>query len=843
MAATNVQAFSGDVEISSNLTAASSKFSLDTNGTLKQVGVGANNNYIKLMKYFASASNWKIATGSYTTSSWQWLSIRAKMTRLDQDVETIQFNYFGNNGASRVRDSIVIGGGTADTQANEIKVYNRTSNSTYEIYLQIDSATSVEVEITHKGSTIDDDYSTVATANNGAIDETGLTKIYDSGTTTDLRLTGGNVGIGKTNPGSKLDVEGVLVAKDTAETQTLVIMAGDLGGGTNSNEYSPGHSHLGAVQIISEPANAGFSSMCVISKDRENNTTKNASIGFFTSDTSGTSKYVGKIGFWPEDANSINGQFRIYTGSGGGSGAGYTFPLQTMVVNSGGNVGIGEANPTYRLDVLGGTTRIRSSTTGGGYFELGGQETNPTTRLESVIYTAGTYINTPGSGAKYAKNVRFQPGSMYGGAMWATAGYGEPTLYGGDAVIYAGDVNASGNNGTGAGQYYGGNMYIGAGLAFAGAAQGSSARTYNGNIYFQTGTSYTFSSTDLSRYTRMTILTNGNVGIGSNNPNAPLDVHSTITGDIDVDDTWDGYLLTWSGVSQFDNYATNNVAVTADNNAGAIVAHVFLAGFSINFLSDRRIKKDIKEIDDESALEKFRLLKPSKYKYIEPLLSGRTDKEVYGYIAQEVAEVLPEAVTICDSDEKTNQGHIPNIMSMCRIESQSISYDAYDILDAEQKSEYIETGNTYTRHVVTITETVDLDTFSVIDSTPRYKISNQTKTTGAFEKRSDGEYHPLIFYSKNLQTIRANIVRVIDDSSFVVGENLLDVHKFKNDKLLLYGQKPNDFHRLNKDAIFTLATAALQEVDRQLQAEKAKVASLETQLTSVLARLDALEGA
>jgi len=200
MAATNVQAFSGDVEISSNLTAASSKFSLDTNGTLKQIGAGLNNNYIKLMKYFPSGSNWKIATGSYAVGGFQWLSIRAKMTRLDVDVEIIQFNYFGSGGISRVRDSIVIGGGGSATQPNEIKVYNKESNSTYEIYLQIDSATSVEVEITHRDSTIDDDYSTVATENNGAIDETGLTKIYDSGTTTDLRLRSGNVGIGTTDP-------------------------------------------------------------------------------------------------------------------------------------------------------------------------------------------------------------------------------------------------------------------------------------------------------------------------------------------------------------------------------------------------------------------------------------------------------------------------------------------------------------------------------------------------------------------------------------------------------------------------------------------------------------------
>lgn len=37
--------------------------------------------------------------------------------------------------------------------------------------------------------------------------------------------------------------------------------------------------------------------------------------------------------------------------------------------------------------------------------------------------------------------------------------------------------------------------------------------------------------------------------------------------------------------------------------------------------------------------------------------------------------------------------------------------------------------------------------------------------------------------------------------------------------------------------------AILQEVDRQQQADKARIAELETQLASVLARLDALESA
>jgi hypothetical protein len=59
-------------------------------------------------------------------------------------------------------------------------------------------------------------------------------------------------------------------------------------------------------------------------------------------------------------------------------------------------------------------------------------------------------------------------------------------------------------------------------------------------------------------------------------------------------------------------------------------------------------------------------------------------------------------------------------------------------------------------------------------------------------------------------------------------------------KIFVYGQEVNDFHTLNKDAIWTVSTAALQEVDRQLQAEKQKVLVLQDALTSVLAKVDTL---
>ena len=51
--------------------------------------------------------------------------------------------------------------------------------------------------------------------------------------------------------------------------------------------------------------------------------------------------------------------------------------------------------------------------------------------------------------------------------------------------------------------------------------------------------------------------------------------------------------------------------------------------------------------------------------------------------------------------------------------------------------------------------------------------------------------------------------------------------------IVVKGQVVDDFKILNKDYLWTIATSALQEVDRQLQAEKNKVASLEARISAL----------
>ena len=98
---------------------------------------------------------------------------------------------------------------------------------------------------------------------------------------------------------------------------------------------------------------------------------------------------------------------------------------------------------------------------------------------------------------------------------------------------------------------------------------------------------------------------------------------------------WDGH-----------NWRNNNdVTVMFLNSGGDLYCGRF-----INW-SDTRIKKDIVDISDTEALDKILLIEPKKYKYIDEV--GKGTNEVIGFIAQQIKEVIPEAVSL-------GEGTLPN---------------------------------------------------------------------------------------------------------------------------------------------------------------------------------------
>ena len=114
------------------------------------------------------------------------------------------------------------------------------------------------------------------------------------------------------------------------------------------------------------------------------------------------------------------------------------------------------------------------------------------------------------------------------------------------------------------------------------------------------------------------------------------------------------------------------------------------------------------------------------------------------------------------------------------------------------------------------------------------------------------DYKIQIYDDKNNKYI-CSVINIIDSKKIIIKcekEYIFStIEEYKN-KVFIFGQEVNDFHNLDKDVIFTVATAALQEVDRQQQADKARIAELETTVASqqslindILERLKTLERA
>jgi len=125
---------------------------------------------------------------------------------------------------------------------------------------------------------------------------------------------------------------------------------------------------------------------------------------------------------------------------------------------------------------------------------------------------------------------------------------------------------------------------------------------------------------------RMRIQSNGFIGIGTTSSNYPLQVsYSSNTGPgVGILDTTPQNGNTFI---QFRNNATTCGTITSDGSSST----------SYNTSSDYRLKEDIAPMT--GALDKVSALKPVTYKW------KATGKESQGFIAHELAEVVPECVT------------------------------------------------------------------------------------------------------------------------------------------------------------------------------------------------------
>lgn len=220
---------------------------------------------------------------------------------------------------------------------------------------------------------------------------------------------------------------------------------------------------------------------------------------------------------------------------------------------------------------------------------------------------------------------------------------------------------------------------------------------------------------------------------------------------------------------------------TASNQTGdySIISDERVRASEFNAVSDERIKHNIQDINKDMALEKIRLIEPKMFNYIDTICKGA--QPMWGFIAQQVESVLDYCV-----DEGID--YLPNIFSKADVSSHS-----------EGSILTLQSGTT-----------------NVIDST----------------KSVDGVIKIKIIVDLNNTAQETIVKKIISDTQIQIEDNL------SMNEVFVYGQQVNDFRSLNKNSVFTVSVAALQEVDRQLQDAKNTINDLQTIIAQQQTQID-----
>ena len=183
------------------------------------------------------------------------------------------------------------------------------------------------------------------------------------------------------------------------------------------------------------------------------------------------------------------------------------------------------------------------------------------------------------------------------------------------------------------------------------------------------------------------------------------------------------------------------------------------------------------DISDNEALETLRLIQPKKYEYVDQIT--HTNNIVYGYIAQQIKDVLPYAVNILIDD-------IPNIYKIADISCETLYSDEID-----SSNQYV--------------------------STLQYTLTIRDYDTSQLDPSSN----TLKLYDYNNKETFVTIKSIIDGSNIIIEEDISDC--IYEGTIFVYGQRVEDFHTLSKEHINVVTLSAVQELDRtvtQLKEEK-----------------------
>ena len=570
-----------------------------------------------------------------------------------------------NGGSATFRDDIDFGGKLTQTgTGNNTFAGNITGVGASFIGAASSGAALVTIE-NNSGSTATSYGLLVKGGGNSASGKTF--EVRDDNGNTDLIVKGnGNVGIGTDSPTNPLSVEATNVSDWVAEFKQGHSTAGQSYG---VNIFGGASSSDAAFQVCNQ---AGSGLLRV---------TGAGSVGIgFTDPGNYKLKVNGAISGTNIYANSAGGSFVF--GASTSEGEYITRPNATnnICIVAGGNVGIGTTSPDYKLEVQG----VISSADAGlqkATFANVGNDLVLTSNADATNVTAKMLFNSSGAGGAAVSTKMII--DSFGNVGIGTSSPGDFDGESRNLVIRAG---VNGTNPT-------------VGITIAG--DGNQSSTGRGAIRFADGISgneryrgaleYDHAGDDMffrtSGAVKMTIDTDGNVGIGTTSPYLKLHVDgdtrvqgNLMVGDASASNTpaavihikssgtnaklriedsdnanqyWD-FLVDQGNALYFNEDTDTRVTFKEGGNVGIgdttpsyklDVDGTIRATGDVIAYSDVRVKENIKTIDN--SLEKVSKLRGVEFNKI-----GNNEKSI-GVIAQEIEKVIPEVVKEDDKGMKS----------------------------------------------------------------------------------------------------------------------------------------------------------------------------------------------
>jgi hypothetical protein len=185
----------------------------------------------------------------------------------------------------------------------------------------------------------------------------------------------------------------------------------------------------------------------------------------------------------------------------------------------------------------------------------------------------------------------------------------------------------------------------------------------------------------------------GRIGIGVVNPSYRLHVVSTSTS-------------TGSMNVRYFNAGASAASYTYFVDISAYFGSTIWCASWITSSSDIRIKNNIQDITDDTALQQILNIQPKTYDYKDKVKNG--DKRVYGFIAQQIKEVIPEAISL-------QSEVIPNIYKNATCENNKITldYDISNILKINDKIDIIDNNGKYKQYNIL---SIENNSFTIDDN-------------------------------------------------------------------------------------------------------------------------------